>query len=63
MKLRGMLFDLNSAALKPGAYSEINRVADVLMQYPQTSVQIAGHTDSSGAEDYISPGLMFLPPD
>ena len=47
-----MLFDLNSAALKPGAYSEINRVADVLMQYPQTNVQIAGHTDSSGAEGY-----------
>ncbi len=27
-----VLFDVNSAALKPGAYTEINRVADVLMQ-------------------------------
>lgn len=47
-----VLFDINSAALKPGAYTEINRVASVLVQYPQTTIQIAGHTDSTGAESY-----------
>lgn len=47
-----VLFDVNSAALKTGAYTEINRVAQVLTQYPQTDIQIAGHTDSTGAEDY-----------
>lgn len=47
-----VLYDVDSAALKPGAYTEINRVATVLMQYPQTDIQIAGHTDSSGAEQY-----------
>ena len=47
-----VLFDINSAALKPGAYTEINRVAQVLMQYPQTDIQIAGHTDSTGSEVY-----------
>lgn len=47
-----VLFDVNSAALKPGAYTEINRVADILMQYPQTTIQIAGHTDSTGSETY-----------
>ncbi len=47
-----VLFDVNSAALKPGAYTEINRVAQVLVQYPQTDIQIAGHTDSSGSETY-----------
>lgn len=47
-----VLYDVNSAALKPGAYTEINRVATVLMQYPQTVIQIAGHTDSSGSEEY-----------
>jgi len=46
------LFDLDSAQLKPGAYDEISRVAQVLVQYPQTNVLIAGHTDSSGAEAY-----------
>ena len=47
-----VLFDVNSATLKPGAYTEINRVAQVLVQYPQTDIQIAGHTDSSGSETY-----------
>jgi outer membrane protein OmpA-like peptidoglycan-associated protein len=47
-----VLFDINSATLKPGAYQEINRVAQVLVQYPQTNIQIAGHTDSSGSEAY-----------
>ena len=47
-----VLFDVNSAALKSGGYTEINRVAQVLTQYPQTDIQIAGHTDSTGAEAY-----------
>jgi len=47
-----VLFDVNSATLKPGAYTEINRVAKVLIEYPQTTIQIAGHTDSSGSETY-----------
>jgi outer membrane protein OmpA-like peptidoglycan-associated protein len=46
-----VLFDVGSASLKPGAYAEIDRVANVLLQYPQTTIQIAGHTDSTGSED------------
>lgn len=46
-----VLFDVNSSTLKAGAYTEIDRVATVLQQYPQTTIQIAGHTDSTGAED------------
>ena len=45
-------FDVNSATLKPGGYNELQRVATVLNQYPQTTIQIAGHTDSTGSEEY-----------
>lgn len=47
-----VLFDVNSATIKPGGYTEINRVAQVLTQYPQTDILISGHTDSTGEEAY-----------
>lgn len=47
-----MFFDFDSATLKPGAYTELDRVANVLRDYPQTMVEIQGHTDSSGSEAY-----------
>jgi outer membrane protein OmpA-like peptidoglycan-associated protein len=46
------LFAVNSSVLQPGAYDEIDRVATVLNKYPQTTIQIAGHTDSTGSEEY-----------
>ena len=47
-----VLFDVNSATLKPGGYDEIQRVANVLRQYPQTTIRVEGHTDSTGSEAY-----------
>jgi outer membrane protein OmpA-like peptidoglycan-associated protein len=47
-----VLFDTNSAALKAGSYDEMNRVAQVLNQYPDTTILIAGHTDSTGSDTY-----------
>jgi outer membrane protein OmpA-like peptidoglycan-associated protein len=45
-------FDTNSTVVRPGLYSELNRVAGVLNQYPQTLVRVEGHTDSVGSEQY-----------
>jgi outer membrane protein OmpA-like peptidoglycan-associated protein len=47
-----LLFDVDSAGLKPGAHDEMFRVAKVLNEYPQTTLLVAGHTDSTGADDY-----------
>lgn len=44
------LFAVDSSVLQAGAYDEIDRVAKVLNKYPQTTIQIAGHTDSTGSE-------------
>ncbi|HEY6874127.1 MAG TPA: OmpA family protein [Geobacteraceae bacterium] len=46
------LFSVNSATLHPGAADEIARVAKVLNQYPQTSITVAGYTDSTGTEEH-----------
>jgi outer membrane protein OmpA-like peptidoglycan-associated protein len=45
-----VLFDTGSATLKPGGYDEINRVARVLNNYPQTLVRVEGHTDAVGSD-------------
>jgi outer membrane protein OmpA-like peptidoglycan-associated protein len=45
-------FDTNSTVLRPGLQSEINRVAGVLNQYPNTLVRVEGHTDSKGTDAY-----------
>jgi outer membrane protein OmpA-like peptidoglycan-associated protein len=45
-------FDTNSTELRPGLYSEIDRVAGVLRQYPYTLVRVEGHTDSIGSDQY-----------
>ncbi|MRR57141.1 MAG: OmpA family protein [Deltaproteobacteria bacterium] len=46
------MFEVNSSTILPGAYDELNRVAKVLNQYPQTTITIAGHTDATGSEEY-----------
>lgn len=47
-----VFFDFDSATLKPGAYTEIGRVADILTRYPQTTIRVEGHTDATGPETY-----------
>lgn len=45
-------FDTNSTEIRPGLYSEINRVAHILNQYPDTFIRVEGHTDSKGSDEY-----------
>jgi outer membrane protein OmpA-like peptidoglycan-associated protein len=47
-----LFFDTNSAQLKPGAFNELSRVADVLNKYPQTTIRVEGHTDTRGDAGY-----------
>lgn len=47
-----VFFDFDSASIKSGAYSEISRVANVLNQYPRTTIRVEGHTDATGSEAY-----------
>jgi outer membrane protein OmpA-like peptidoglycan-associated protein len=47
-----LFFDVNSSTIKPGGYAELDRVANVLAQYPQTMIRVEGHTDQTGSEQY-----------
>ena len=45
-------FATNSAQLTPDFYVSLNKVAASLQEYPDSTVQIVGHTDSTGTAAY-----------
>jgi outer membrane protein OmpA-like peptidoglycan-associated protein len=45
-------FDSDQAAIKPQFYDTLNSVALVFNEYDKTLIDVVGHTDSSGADDY-----------
>ena len=45
-------FDYDSSRLKPGVYSELRRISDILLKYPHSRIEVAGHTDTKGSEGY-----------
>jgi outer membrane protein OmpA-like peptidoglycan-associated protein len=47
-----LFFDFDSAIIKSGGYAELDRVANVLSQYPETMIRVEGHTDQTGSEKY-----------
>ncbi len=53
VNLSDVLFDSNQATLKPGAREKLSKLAGILLAYPGAYLmQIEGHTDSIGSEDY-----------
>jgi outer membrane protein OmpA-like peptidoglycan-associated protein len=50
--LGDVLFDTGQASLKPGADLVLGRLANFLMNNPQTKIIIEGHTDSRGSDEY-----------
>ena len=47
-----VLFDFDSAELKPQAEAALRQVADAIRSAPQGSITIIGHTDSMGSDAY-----------
>jgi outer membrane protein OmpA-like peptidoglycan-associated protein len=45
-------FDTNSANIKPGFNSTMDKVADVVVRYGKTTLTVVGHTDDVGADAY-----------
>jgi outer membrane protein OmpA-like peptidoglycan-associated protein len=45
-------FDYDSDQLQQGAYPELRRISEVLNKYPQTTIEVGGHTDVRGSEGY-----------
>ncbi|GGD42006.1 membrane protein [Malaciobacter pacificus] len=47
-----MMFQTNSATPTPSAQAKIAKINSVLQKYPNTLVQVVGHTDNRGSHSY-----------
>ena len=52
VNLSDVLFDTAQATLKPGAREKLARVSGILVSHPGLKLEIEGHTDSVGTDDY-----------
>lgn len=48
----GILFDYDSATLKPAARDNLRNLAASIEKYPGTNIMLVGHTDADGADAY-----------
>ncbi|GAC1595256.1 MAG: hypothetical protein NVS3B25_18720 [Hymenobacter sp.] len=51
----GILFDTNSATLRPTSEADITKMAAILQKYPDTNVLVEGHTDNTGSDAINQP--------
>lgn len=47
-----VLFDVDSSSLRAESRTTLRDLADVMERYPDQTVQVEGHADSTGADDY-----------
>lgn len=52
IKLNNLFFEFNQFTLKPESFSELNRLAKLVNKSNTMELQINGHTDNVGEEDY-----------
>lgn len=50
--VRGVLFEVDKANLKPGAIRNLDALVEFLQAYPDRGIRVEGHTDSTGSATY-----------
>lgn len=52
VRLNNIFFDYNKATLRLESFPELDRVVEMLEQNPKLRIEIGGHTDDQGSDDY-----------
>lgn len=52
VSLYGILFDVDKATLQPESVRQLEHLLTLLKDYPDLKLQVQGHTDDQGADDY-----------
>lgn len=50
--LNNIFFDFDKAVLKPESFPELNRIVKLMNERATMTVEVAGHTDATGPEEY-----------
>jgi OOP family OmpA-OmpF porin len=50
--LKGVNFDFDKSTLRPDAVAILSEATEILKRYPELRVEVAGHTDSKGTDEY-----------
>jgi len=52
VNMSDVLFDFGQYTLKPGAREKLAKMSGILLAHPELKVQVEGHTDSIGSDDF-----------
>jgi outer membrane protein OmpA-like peptidoglycan-associated protein len=52
VNMSDVLFDTAQYTLKPGAREKLSKVAGILLAYPGLNIEVDGHTDNVGGDEY-----------
>lgn len=52
LDLKGVNFDFDKSNLRPDAVAILNEAIAILQRYPELRVEVAGHTDECGTDEY-----------
>ncbi|MFS4448985.1 OmpA family protein [Maribacter sp. 2307UL18-2] len=52
IKIDNIYFDLNKAEIRPDAAQELNKIVEVMKEYPKMTIKIEAHTDARGRDSY-----------
>ncbi len=50
--LNNLFFDFDKAVLRPESFPELDRIATLMEEKPSMEIEISGHTDSAGPDQY-----------
>lgn len=52
VRLNNIFFDYDKSTLKIESYPELKRLIDLFKEYPNLKIEVSGHTDNIGNQDY-----------
>ncbi len=52
IRLNNIFFDFDKATLRSESFAELDRLLPLFLRFPNMKIEIAGHTDSKGSDEY-----------